>query len=185
MTLSLERLDPGKTYHGLKSAGSAGGFDCGLPVINEYVADGLRSAVKVGNCVAFVLLDDAKKDAKGNPFLAGFYTVAMAQIAGAPLKQPGKARNPPLGNFPPQISCLRLVMLGVDAAYKGQGFGSRLMQHAIGRAKLACDESGGRGLYLDADPGAVGFYLGLGFLALEGPWTDKTTPMFLFKEAFF
>jgi predicted GNAT family N-acyltransferase len=178
MSVELEPFNSGKTYFGLNAAGKVGSFDCGVADVNKYVAGSLRGAVKVGNCVAFALVDGAKLDANGNPFLVGFYTVSMSAIAGAPLKGKGQ-------NIPPQVSCVKLGMLGVDNEYKKKGYGIRLMKHALDGAKRACQERGGRGMFLDADPGAVTFYLGLGFEPLDGPFTDKTTPMFLFKEAFF
>lgn len=177
MSLVLEQLDASKAYYGLKTAGKADGFDCGHEVINKFVAGSLWQAVRVGNCIGFVLLDQTKVDLNGNEFFAGFYTMAMATIDSGPLKGKG-------GNFPRQVSCMRLGMLGVDGAYQKQGLGSRLMKHAMGRAQIACEQFGGRGVYLDADPGALDFYLSLGFLALPEPEPHKPTPMFLFKECF-
>ncbi|MBA3773113.1 MAG: GNAT family N-acetyltransferase [Ramlibacter sp.] len=180
MNLALEPFDATKTYQGLNNAGKDGGFDCGHAVINKFVAGSLKQSVRAGNCTAFVLLDLDKLDENGNSFLVGFYTLAMADIVSDPLKGKGAT------GLPRRVPCVRLVMLGVDKDYRGRGLlcGSRLMKHALGRALRACDELGGRGMYLDADPGAVDFYLGLGFQPLEERDPNKSTPMFLFKESF-
>jgi GNAT superfamily N-acetyltransferase len=178
MNVVLERLDPERSYYGMKAAGKAGGFDCEHADINEFVAGSMKSGVRVGNYVAFVLLDLDNVNQSGEPFLVGFYTVSMARIPSAPVKALGATNT---GNL---VSCLRMNMLGVDKGYKKQGFGSRLVKHAIGRAKVACAEHGGRGLYLDADPGAYEFYVDLGFKPMDQRLPDKPTPMFLFKESF-
>ena len=77
-------------------------------------------------------------------------------------------------------------MLGVDKAYKGKNLGLRLLKHALVKTKESARTLGCRGLYLDADPGAVAFYTKYGFIALEKPvQAADTTPMFLFLESFF
>lgn len=182
MKLEVRAFDATKTYYGLINAGK-GGFDCGHAVINRFVGSSLKQSVRSGNCTAFVLLDVEEVDASGNPYLAGVYTLSMADVVSDPLKGKGAT------GLPRRVPCTRLIMLGVDVQYrppvqKGLHCGSRLMKHALGRTRIACDEFGGRGMYLDADPGAVNFYLGLGFVTLEAPDLGKPTPMFLFKEMF-
>lgn len=180
MNLVVEAFDAAKAYYGLKNAGN-GGFDCGHAVINKFVASSLKQGVRANNYSAFALVDLDKVDGGKNPFLVGFYTMAMGEIVSDSLKAKGAT------GLTPRVACLKLLMLGVDLEYqgrkqKGLQCGSRLMKHALGRARVACEDLGGRGMYLDADPGALNFYLGLGFDPLEPADPSKPTPMFLFRE---
>lgn len=181
MKLEVEAFDAGKTYFGVKNAGSKGGFDCGHAVINKFVASSLKQSVRAGNCTAFALLDLDNVGAADQAFLVGFYTLSMAEVACEPLKAKG------VTGLPRRVPCTRLIMLGVDQQYRrphqpGLNCGTRLMKHALGRTRLACEQIGGRGMYLDADPDALDFYLALGFEPLEAPDPTRPTPMFLFKE---
>lgn len=197
MDIAFEKFDPAKVYRGLSSAGKPGGFKCGLPAIDRFVANGLREQVKKGYSVAWVITDETPVGAKQPvldeaapadqkkpssveppPFFVGFYTLLMAQI------EKGALASVSDGSMPTQIPCTRLVMLGVDENYKGRGFGSQLMKHALRQTKLACDNIGCRGMYLDADPGALAFYQALGFQQLSTTLKDGSYPMFLFKESF-
>ena len=77
-------------------------------------------------------------------------------------------------------------MLGVDKGYKGKNLGLGLLKHALLKTKESARTLGCKGMYLDADPGAVAFYTKYGFIALEKPLNaGDSTPMFLFLESFF
>ena len=169
MGFVLEVLDAGKTYTEQKN------FDCNHAVINKFVHGSLKQQVKHGTSVAWVLLDCGHNDR-----FVGFFTLMMAQTDQSLLT--------PLGgkSLPGQVPCTRLVMLGVDSRYKGQDLGLRLLKHAISETKIAANGLGCRGVYLDADPHAVGFYRKYGFQVLQAPISVKDpTPMFLFRESFF
>ena len=84
-----------------------------------------------------------------------------------------------LGSLPKKIPCARLIMLGVDKAYKGQNLGRRLMKQALVITRQSSTQLGCYGLYLDADPVAVAFYRKLGFLLLEGDKSPESSPMFI------
>ena len=70
-------------------------------------------------------------------------------------------------------------MLGVDKAYKHQDLGRRLLKQALLITKQSAVRMGCYGLYLDADPSAIGFYERLGFLPLEGDKSPQPSPMFI------
>jgi ribosomal protein S18 acetylase RimI-like enzyme len=70
-------------------------------------------------------------------------------------------------------------MLGVDQNYKNQKLGSRLMKQALAITKESSSQMGCYGLYLDADPAAVGFYEKLGFVLLERNKSQEPSPMFI------
>ena len=168
MSFELGVYDPDETYFEQKK------FDCEHAVINKFVSGSLKQQVKKNTSVAYVVTDPAANDR-----FIGFFTLVMSCIDNAALA-------PFVSSLPKQVPCVRLVMLGVDKAYKGKNLGLRLLKHALTKTKESARTLGCRGLYLDADPGAVAFYTKYGFIALEKPaHTGSSTPMFLFLESFF
>ena len=168
MSFELGVYDPDATYFEQKK------FDCEHAVINKFVSASLKQQVKKNTSVAYVLTDPAANDR-----FIGFFTLVMSCIDNTALA-------PFASSLPRQVPCVRLVMLGVDKAYKGKNLGLRLLKHALVKTKESARTLGCRGLYLDADPDAVAFYTKYGFIALENPaQAADSTPMFLFLESFF
>jgi GNAT superfamily N-acetyltransferase len=162
MSIELSNFDPTKTYVGRKQ------FDCEHEIINKFVHESLASQVKKKLSVAYVLTDSLNDDR-----LVGFFTITHHAISAAALS------NLQLGSLPRNIPCARLVMLGIDKAYKGQDLGRRLLKQALVLTKQASTQMGCFGLYLDADAKAVGFYQKLGFVMLEGNRSPAPSPMFI------
>ena len=162
MSVEISLYDPSLTYVGQKQ------FDCGNAVLNSFVHGSLKQQVKKNLSVAYVLTDSSR----GNSFV-GFYTVAQHMIDVSALSAMQ------LGSLPRKIPCSRLIMLGIDKHYQGLELGSKLMKHAMMTIQLVAKQIGSFGVYLDADPSAVGFYRKLGFSLLEGELTPKPSPMFL------
>ena len=171
MNFELGIFNPEATYFEQKK------FDCEHAVINKFVSSSLKQQVKKNTSVAYVLTDAAANDR-----FVGFFTLVMSCI-----DSPALAPFAPFASsLPRQVPCVRLVMLGVDKAYKGKNLGLRLLKHALTKTKESAATLGCRGLYLDADAGAVAFYTKYGFIALEKPaYAGGSTPMFLFLESFF
>lgn len=164
MTLAISPLDPLAIYADQKK------FDCEHLLINKFVTSSLRQQVAKKLSAAFVLVDTALE----NKFI-GFYTCAMASVDRGSLAVLGK------GSLPHLIPCVRVGMLGVDKNYKNQQLGSRLLKHAIANM-VATKHIGCYGMSLDADAGAVDFYLKNGFALLEKRNDPNPTPMFLHIE---
>ncbi len=162
MTIFATQYDPALKYAGLKD------FDCGHQAINRFVRSSLAKQVKQGLSAAYVLLDAADHNR-----LAGFFTLCNHTL----LLDRLSALQ--LGSMPKTVPCTRLVMLGVDNRYQGQRLGQQLMKEALAITKRSASHIGSFGLYLDADPGALGFYLKLGFGLLEGDQTPAPSPMFI------
>lgn len=162
MSIEFSLFDPGKTYGGRKQ------FDCGHAVINKFVRDSLVQQVKRQLSVAYVLTDSDEQDR-----FVGFFTLAHHAIDASALS------TLQLGSLPRQIPCARLIMLGVDQAYKNQNLGSGLMKQALVITRNASSHMGCYGLYLDGDPAALGFYKKLGFALLEGDKSPEPSPMFI------
>jgi GNAT superfamily N-acetyltransferase len=162
MQFEISRYDPTLTYPGHKQ------FDCGNASINSFGHGSLKPQVKKGLSVAYVVTDAAQDHR-----LAGFYTLAQHMIDVSALSALE------LGSLPRKIPCSRLIMLGVDKRYQGQQIGAKMMKHALVLTKTIAQQIGSYGLYLDADPKAVGFYGKLGFALLEGDISPEPSPMFL------
>lgn len=163
MSILFSQYDPAKTYAGQKK------FDCGNAAINKFAADSLKQQVAKALSVAFVLTDSAD-----NGRFIGFYTSMMASIDASALH--GR------GSLPRHVPCMRLVMLGIDMAHKGKHLGRQLLLHAISCIVRVSADVGVYGLYLDAAPEAVEFYLQHGFAKLEAFDDARPTPMFLHIE---
>lgn len=162
MKIELSPYDAASTYLGQKQ------FDCGHAIINQFARGSLKQQVKKGLSVAYVLTDADDQDR-----FVGFYTIAQHMIDMSLLSAMQ------LGSLPKQIPCTRLIMLGVDQKYAHQDLGSQLMKHALSLTKQISNQIGSYGLYLDADPKALGFYKKLGFTLLQGDKTPHNSPMFL------
>ena len=161
----LEDYNPNKSYFHQKK------FDCGNTIINRFVASGLKKQVRDNLSKCFVLLNRDNSDS-----FVGFYTLTSFAIDAPLLESMSK------GRLPNKVPCTRMVMLGVDRAYQKQNLGLKLLVNAIDRTISASQHIGVLGLYLDADPLAVDFYLAHGFVALKDRQDPKSTPMFLHIE---
>ncbi|MEH6552477.1 MAG: GNAT family N-acetyltransferase [Pseudomonadales bacterium] len=161
----LEDYAPDKTYREQKK------FDCGNEIINKFVASGLKKQVRENLSKCFVLLDIDNSDK-----FVGFYTLTSFAIDAPLLSSMSK------GRLPKKVPCVRMVMLGVDKTYQKQQLGLRLLVNAIDRTITASQHIGVLGLYLDADPPAVDFYLAHGFKTLKDRQDPDPTPMFLHIE---
>jgi GNAT superfamily N-acetyltransferase len=166
MPIEISIYDPQTTYQGQKQ------FDCEHPVIHKFVAGSLKQQVSKGLTVAHVLTDPAM-----NHQFVGFYTSTMASISSDLLG----AVVP--GSLPRSVGCVRLVMLGVDKNYKKQDLGLRMLRHALASMKAVSKVVGCLGLYLDADPLALGFYQKYGFVNLEPVVAGHSTPMFIHVQS--
>lgn len=168
MSFELGLYDPEKTYPEQKK------FDCEHDIINKCVVSSLKQQVKKNTSVAYVLTDPSADDR-----FIGFFSLMMSCIDNASLAAFASS-------LPRQVPCVRLVMLGVDKGYKGKNLGLGLLRHALLKTKESAPTLGCKGMYVDADPGAVAFYTKYGFIALQKSInTGGSTPMFLFLESFF
>lgn len=160
MAVSLSVYDPSESYKNQKA------FDCGHKVINDFVARSLKQQTQRSLSVAYVLTDE------DNLFI-GFCTLMSASIVKADLA----ATDPP--SLPNAVPVTKLSMLGVALTHKRQGYGRRLLSHAIRITVQNAATIGSYGLYLDAEDDAYDFYLKHTFVPLKDRQTPNPTPMFL------
>jgi hypothetical protein len=70
-------------------------------------------------------------------------------------------------------------MLGVNKSDSRAGLGRQLINFAFDLTKISSKSIGCFGMYLDADPQAIPFYINLGFVLLEGDKNQQPSPMFI------
>lgn len=143
-------------------------FDCGNDVINKFARESLKKSVRDGNCAAKALIDGKTGE------LLGFCTFSSYSLA----KQ--KLQGVVSGSMPGEVGVVRLVMLGVATKEQKKGYGQDLLLAFFEHVKVIHGVLPVKGVYLDADPDAVNFYIRLGFVELnEPPNAFGAKPMFL------
>lgn len=96
-------------------------FDCGVVEVNQWLASKARQSQEKNLSVTRVLVAQSEN-------IAGFYTLAYGQINLDQLP-PDIARKLPSHPLPVVV----LAWLGVDKAFRGEGFGESLFAHALAR----------------------------------------------------
>lgn len=114
----------------LTAEDDADGFDCGLPVVNDWLRNQLRNAGKQHTAVAYATFCD------GAP--AGFYTLGAYSIGHAEAN--GWLRR----NSPDPIPAILLGMLGVAMRYQTMHVGAQLLRDAAMRAMGAAEIVGAK-----------------------------------------
>lgn len=133
------------------------GFDCGVAVLDEWLARFALPDQRAGSSITYVL-ERAHR-------VVGFYTLAPHVIepdeATARLRAGLPRRRP--------IPVFLLARLGLDRSEHGTGLGAALLRDALARCAAAADEVGGRAVVVHAKDGeAAGFYRRFGFTPLPG-----------------
>ena len=138
----------------LTAEDDADGFDCGLPVVNDWLRNQLRNAGKQHTAVAYATFCD------GAP--AGFYTLSAYSIGHAEAN--GWLRR----NSPDPIPAILLGMLGVAMRYQTMHVGAQLLRDAAMRAMGAAEIVGAKALLVEpASDRATRFYENYGFRHIE------------------
>jgi GNAT superfamily N-acetyltransferase len=142
-------------------------FDCGVPVLNDFLHKTARQHRDKGLSNTFVLFDE------NNPHeILGFFTLSFLEVDTATLPKEYSYRLPKSSRLP----AAKLARLAVDKRCQGRGYGDLLIADAIKRIVATVNESGGiTGFFVDAkDEHAQRFYLRYGFIPLQD------TPLTLF-----
>jgi GNAT superfamily N-acetyltransferase len=142
-------------------------FDCGVPVLNDFLHKTARQHRDKGLSNTFVLLDENTPRE-----IRGFFTLSFLEVDATTLPGEHSRRLPKSSRLP----AAKLARLAVDKHYQGKGYGDLLMADAIKRIVATINESGGiTGFFVDAkDEHAKRFYLRYGFISLQD------TPLTLF-----
>ena len=144
------------------------GFDCGYPVLNEWLCRYALQNQRANASRTFVVTDEGR--------VVGYYSLAVGAVdhAAAPLRiKKGLARYP--------IPVMVLARLAVDLQYQGMKIGKGLLRNAIYRTLKASEYAGIRAIFVHAkDSKARSFYEKFDF---EQSPADPLKLMLLIKDA--
>ena len=126
-------------------------FDCGEPILNDWLIVHARQAQASGSAKTFIVTDDDR--------VIGYYSLTVGQINA--LEAPERARKG-MGRYP--IPVVILTRLAVSREYHGRGIGRGLLQDAIRRTLAIAEQAGVRAMLTHPLPGAAGFYERFGFI---------------------
>lgn len=86
-------------------------FDCGVPVLNDFLRTRARKEMQAGTSVCFVLVTEMQPER-----ILGYYTLSATSIVAADLLEPVRRKLPRYGTFPATL----LRRLARDVSVKGQ-----------------------------------------------------------------
>ena len=139
------------------------GFDCGEPLLNDYLRRYAVQQAGKGVASTFVVVDDSKPSK-----ILGFYSLSAAQID---VQQLGDAERARLPRYP--VPCFRMGRLARSLEARGTGMGEVLMGLAVDRCLKAKAHVGAYALLVDAkNAQAKTLYQRYGFMAcVDAPLT--------------
>lgn len=127
-------------------------FDCGEPVLNDWLRRRALQNQQSGASSTYVVLDKMR--------VAGYYSLAAGSVARE--TAPGRVRR----NVPDPVPVVVLGRLAIDRDYQGEGLGRALLRDAILRILQAADIIGVRAILVHAlSEEAKHFYEECGFTA--------------------
>ena len=142
------------------------GFDCGYPILNDYLKKYARQNHKKGIAKTFVAISEERGQK-----IQGYYTLSASVIEFDSLPQTYQKRLP---TYP--IPALLIGKLAVDKSVQRQGLGSELLVNALLRAFKTAQDIGLFAVRVDAiDDHAKAFYLKHEFI----PFQDAPLSLFL------
>ena len=128
-------------------------FDCGKPVLNNWLVRHARQAQAAGSAKTFVVVDRGR--------IVGYFSLTVGQVD--TLEAPERIRKG-MGQYP--IPVVLLARLAVSLQHQGRGIGRGLLQDAIRRTLVMAEQAGIRALLAHPiDEDAARFYLRFGFVA--------------------
>jgi GNAT superfamily N-acetyltransferase len=141
-------------------------FDCGYPVLDDYIKKYAKQNHEKGIAKTFVAIDDSS-----SLKVDGFYTLSASTIEFESLPDTSQKGLPA---YP--IPAILIGKLAVDSAAKGQGLGTELLVDALLRAVRASQDVAVFAVRVDAiDSTARDFYLKYEFI----PFQDQPLSLFL------
>ncbi len=160
--MSFSAPQPLTAHHRLEE------FDCGKPVLTDWLLHHARQAQGSGSARTFVILDAER--------VAAYFSLTVGQID--TLEAPERIRRG-MGQYP--IPLLILTRLAVDLDDQGQGLGFSMLQDAIRRSLAIAEQAGVRALLTHPiDASADAFYRRFGFESTPG---NERQLILLLKDA--
>ena len=127
-------------------------FDCGKPVLNDWLVRHARQAQGAGSTKTFVSADEDQ--------VLGYFSLTVGQID--TFEVPERMRKG-MGHYP--LPVVLLARLAVSTSAQGRGLGWGLLQDAIARTVLISEQAGVRAMLTHPlDQEATAFYTRFGFV---------------------
>lgn len=127
-------------------------FDCGKPVLNDWLVRHARQAQGAGSTKTFVAADEDQ--------VLGYFSLTVGQID--TFEVPERMRKG-MGHYP--LPVVLLARLAVSTSAQGRGLGWGLLQDAIARTELISEQAGVRAMLTHPlDQEAAAFYTRFGFV---------------------
>jgi predicted N-acetyltransferase YhbS len=147
LNLVLTPPEPLKNEHQIDA------FDCGEPMLDEWLRKRALGNQSSGASRTFVVADDTGR-------VMGYYALAAGAVAH------GTATSAVRRNMPDPVPVLVLGRLAVDRQAQGMQLGAALLQDAVKRAMTVSADAGVRALLVHAlSESAKRFYERYGFQA--------------------
>jgi len=150
------------------------GFDCGQPLLNQYLSRYARQNHESGASKTFVSVETA-----GSAEILGFYSISPTSIEYE--RTPESIRR---GLARHEVPLFRLGRLAVDLRFQGRGIGGDLLIRAAVRCMAAAEQVGGVALLVDAkDERSARWYTGYGGMPLADAPLSLIIPFASFRQA--
>src|SRR3954451_3395622 len=131
-------------------------FDCGVPVLNDYLKK-------------FALPNQGSQSARTYVATRGERVVGYYTLAAGSVRREETPARVAKGLAAHPVPVILIARLAVDGAEKGKGLGAGLLKDALLRAVQAADIVGCRAVMVHAkDDGAKAFYERFGFVTSPG-----------------
>lgn len=142
-------------------------FDCGVPVLNQYLHQQARQDMDRDAAVAYVLVPLDRPTS-----VAGYYSLSSTAVRLSDLPETTRKRLPRY----PLVPATLLGRLAVDKAHRGQRLGEQLLVDALRRSLDASRTVASVAVIVDAkDDAGAAFYARYGFV----PLPDQPLRLFL------
>jgi GNAT superfamily N-acetyltransferase len=133
------------------------GFDCGLPILNDWLATKVSQFEKKDLARTYILVETGHKNVNG------FYSLSNHTVAYAALPE-DQVKGLPQTDMPVVL----IGRLAVDRSVQGRGLGEFLLVDALKRAEYLATKIGIRAVEVDAiNETARLFYQRYGFISLN------------------
>ena len=130
-----------------------GDFDCGKPLLNNWLAQYALQAQGSGSAKTYVACHDLR--------VVGYFSLTVGQVDTH--EAPERIRRG-MGRYP--IPVVILARLAVDLGWQGRGLGVGMLQDAIRRTFSIAEQAGIRALLTHPmDQDAESFYRRFGFIS--------------------
>jgi predicted GNAT family N-acyltransferase len=155
----IERLDP---RHDRER------FSCGVEMLDRYLRVQVRQDMTRGVAVVYVL---APADQPAT--IAGYYSLSSTAVRLSDLPETTRKRLPRY----PLVPATLLGRLAIDEAYRGRGFGERLLIDALQRSLTASWSVASVAVIVDAQDATAATFYARGFIALPDQPLRHFLPM--------